>query len=746
MSDTRSSAIAGKYRLGQRLAVGGMAEIFRATAVNGSPDALVIKRLLPKLASDPQFIDMFTDEARLCAQLHHKNIVRVYDFEATNDGLYLVMEHVNGPDLLTVLQRCAGLGTYLPSHLAAYMSAEIFHALAYAHSATAQGESLELVHRDVSPSNILIGRNGSIKLADFGIAYASRSEGPLARGSVKGKQGYMSPEQLSGGAVDHRSDLFSAGIVLAEMLIGHRLFAAGSELDALLMVQRADLSRLDKYGAHIPQELRCILDRTLQARRDNRYSTASEVRTALCEWLASSDQPVDASHVSHFIADLEQQGGRLCTDQTDSLPSSPPTMSGPQTRLARVAVTKAAAVGRQIYALGGHTGQMPSPLAMTTDSAPPELGLARDCTATRPTLGAVTLTDGTLADTHLVDVLCAIAQQSKTGKLVVQNGDSTTEAYFYNGNPEFVRSNVMRHRFGEYLVARNVLSRGQLERALAAMPQCGGRLGQTLVSLNLITAVDAVRLLADQVAFKLLDTCSWRSGQYEFHSGERNPWPALQLHLNTYHVIADSLELLPGALCDAWIRKFARWQPIVNGKIASEFNLEGPLHSQLCEMSGERALRDIVGAVPHEQRHVFVAAAYALWRCGAIDWSNRQLAGALPRVNQDNRRTPRIAVHMRGELSRRKRTGEAPLPVEVCNVTADGIGLRPVSDDRYHLSRGLAVTIRFEADGNHFDLAARVVWCTNDGQHESDIGIELDRDNTPPGQRDAYKRWVRQLR
>jgi len=280
----------GKYILGERIAAGGMAEVFRAEpVVTGRFEGpIVLKRMLPALANEPDFVAMFIEEARISTRLDHPNIVKVHDFDASDRGLFLVMELVDGPDLLGVLGHCANLDRALPPELAAFIACHVLEALEYAHTAMSPGgQPLRVVHRDVSPSNILLTRRGHVKLADFGIARASSlgRTREIAQGTLKGKFGYMSPEQVRGEALDGRSDVFSMGIVLAEMLMARRLFSASDDVELLLMVRRADLSRLDAYGAHMPRMLDAIVRRALAADRDKRYQSAQEFHDALVEQL-----------------------------------------------------------------------------------------------------------------------------------------------------------------------------------------------------------------------------------------------------------------------------------------------------------------------------------------------------------------------------------------------------------------------------------------------------------------------------
>ena len=754
-----ASSLIGNYRIGRRLAAGGMAEIYTAEAVGkGFGQPIVIKRMLPHLAHDRRFVDMFIDEARLSTRLDHPNIVRVYDFEATEHGLFLVMERVDGPDLLAVLKRCAKMRIKVPTELAVYIACHVLEALDYAHSVSANGRRLNVVHRDVSPSNVLLSRRGRVKLADFGIARGSQRQDKTATGTLKGKHGYMSPEQIGGGRIDSRSDIFSAAIVLAEMLMGRRLFTAASDLETLLMVRRADLSRLDKYGASIPKSLDAIVRRGLIAHRERRFASAGEFMDVLAQWLAQADARAGASRMAEFVRSLELDGGDLCSLGRPRTDSSN-TMSGTQTRLARLAIKKSVVVGRQIYALGG-TGEACAPSSNSPEitlepySAPSANHVAQS-SAGWQLCDEVSIAEGALGTVPLVDVLCAIAQQALSGKLVVQHNDRVTEAYVLDGNPVFVRSNVPHHRFGQYLVAQGILTEQQLARALAALPQCGGRLGQTLVSLQLLSAVEAVRLLADQVAFKLIDTCAWTRGTYRFYPGERNPWPALQLDLNTFEIVAQSVHTIPRPLLRQWQERFSDALPTADPECVVHFAFDAYLQAHLRGMRGFRALDSLTDDVVEPRRAEFVACAYTLWRCGGIEFADTVTSSTetvIARAAPPDSEYPRDRKHRRvrycapGEIvvtRKGKATQETrTIPIEICDVTCTGVGVRSVFQDRYELSRGLTVTLRFSNDKDELELPGRIAWCTSDGQRDSDIGVELLLEVAPACMREAYANWV----
>jgi serine/threonine protein kinase len=301
----------GRFVLLDRLAVGGMAEIFKAkmTGAAGFEKIIVIKRILPHLAEDRQFVDMFIDEAKLTVHLVHPKIVQVLEFGEVDGQYYIALEYVEGLDCLALLRACAHKRVRLPPTLAAHIGLEVLDALDYAHRATdPEGRALGIVHRDISPSNVFIARRGDVKLGDFGIAHASERQSKTQAGTLKGKYGYMSPEQVVGGKLDGRSDIFAVGIVLAEMLMGRRLFTAPNDLDVLLMVRDVKLERLEKYGNDVPGPLREIVMRSLRRHPAERFTTAGHFRDALADWLFTHGTRISASDVGSFLRSLYVEG------------------------------------------------------------------------------------------------------------------------------------------------------------------------------------------------------------------------------------------------------------------------------------------------------------------------------------------------------------------------------------------------------------------------------------------------------
>jgi len=774
----------GNYVLGDRLAAGGMAELFSASSLGRHYEApIVLKRMLPHLANNRSFVDMFIDEARITTRLEHPNIVQVHDFEATDSGLCLVMELVDGPDVLAILKRCLETNTRMPIELAAYIACHVLEALDYAHRVTANGRRLDIVHRDVSPSNILISRRGHVKLADFGIARAAERQHATATGTLKGKYAYMSPEQILGRNLDGRSDVFSAAIVLTELLIARRLFAAAGDLDVLLMVRRADVSRLDKHGTHIPAELQAIIRRALSRDREQRFASAGEFRDALADWLASSEHRTGAAQLAAFIRSLEEQGGCLCKWQARaSQAATSPTLSGTETQLARVALKKSARIGRQVFALGAAptnaasaSGSIvddmtlepydgasvePQPLPAAHDKREPEPETPPPAPAAAAASGpaqraaeGMPFTGGSLEEVGALDLLCAIAHRRLTGLLVLKSGAMVKEAYFREGHPEFVRSNLPDERFGQFLVRLGVLTPKDLARVVAALPHFDGRMGQALVGLGLLKPVDAVHLLAEQVAHKLIDACAMPRGDFWFRPGVRNPWPALALHLNTFEIVGRSLSAMQSQPLATWAGQHSKERPAVDIRMLREFGFDAELQQELSSLRGNQTLEVASEAVPPTvNRMCFLAATYVVWRCGVIRFHPPliDLPPASPPeravvFRSAKRKFPRVPVRCDGSMELCRRAGRQTVLVEICSATCEGLGVRVIGKEHRGLRRGEQILLRFNNGQQELEIPGQIAWSVEKRDAGFDLGLKLQLALAESVMREAYASWVVEL-
>jgi eukaryotic-like serine/threonine-protein kinase len=274
----------GPYLLLERVSVGGMAEVYKAKeyGVEGFERTVAVKRILPHVAEDDEFIAMFKDEAKIAVQLNHGNIAQIYNLGNEQDSFYIALEYVAGRDLRTIFQKAQQQGQPMPIAQACYIIMKICEGLDYAHNKKDKyNRPLSIVHRDVSPPNLLVSFEGEVKLIDFGVAKAAGRASRTQAGILKGKFGYMSPEQVRGMPLDRRSDVFSVGVVLYEILCGQRLFQAETDFATLEKVRAVDVPRPASVNPNIPKELENIIFKALTREPEQRYQSAIELHDDL---------------------------------------------------------------------------------------------------------------------------------------------------------------------------------------------------------------------------------------------------------------------------------------------------------------------------------------------------------------------------------------------------------------------------------------------------------------------------------
>lgn len=297
----------GRYFLIDKIAVGGMAEVFKAKSFShgGFEKLLVIKRILQHLSDSEEFVDMFIDEAKISVELQHPNIVQIYDFGRIAENHFIAMECVEGKDVKGILRKLAERRKLLPMEYAVYIAHEMCKGLDYAHKRTdMQGNPLGIIHRDVSPSNILVSYSGEVKVADFGIAKAQISAYNTKGGVLKGKFEYMSPEQASGEDLNHQSDVFATGIILHEMLTGRRLFKTDSDIKTLERIKAVDVKPPSALNPGIPKRLDDIVMKALSQDRATRFPDARTLQTALLEFMYPATPDLTRENLGHFLTEL----------------------------------------------------------------------------------------------------------------------------------------------------------------------------------------------------------------------------------------------------------------------------------------------------------------------------------------------------------------------------------------------------------------------------------------------------------
>lgn len=302
----QATQLGDKYILLDTLGVGGMAEIFRGKLIGdqGFEKLIVIKKLLKHLSKDEEMVSHFIDEARLAALLQHDNIACIYDFGNIDGNYFIAMEYLFGKDLFTVIQKLVKKEQSFPPEFALYITSKICDAMEYAHNLKGlQNNPLHIIHRDLTPHNIFITYEGKVKVLDFGIAKNEMQENRTQVGVVKGKVSYMSPEQVSGANIDHRSDIYSIGILLYEMLSGKKLYT-GNTAELIKKALSADYTPLRQLVEGLPDKLYSIVETALQSDPDKRYQNCSQMLSELEECLYAMNERVTTKSLKDFSIEV----------------------------------------------------------------------------------------------------------------------------------------------------------------------------------------------------------------------------------------------------------------------------------------------------------------------------------------------------------------------------------------------------------------------------------------------------------
>jgi eukaryotic-like serine/threonine-protein kinase len=541
-------AMLGGYEIEARLGLGGMAEVYaaRRSGPHGFSKRVAIKRIVPNAAEDYAFFRMFIHEAEVAARLSHPNVVQVFDFGDDQGELFLAMELVTGTSLGRLLRAVVARGEVFPLPVALYVVGQTARALDYVHRLRGDdGELLGLVHRDVSPGNLLLTQTGHLKLADFGIAYTHQSERHTGSNDLRGKLGYMSPEQVQGLALDGKSDVFTLGVILAELLIGAPMFAGGPQLDVLLRIRDVNLRALDETKRRVPSDVSRLIRDALQAdvsQRPDARQLAERIE-AIC---VRRGYPSDASHMTcqllarYELCDVHpddaQAGAGRPTSLFGEVPLTDPT--APRIML-RDDAPNVQGVAYCAELRDRPLESVPFPELVrlaTTGEIDKTTVIRRDRDAPRPAcelpeLARVFSTPalqwdaeeiaaprlrGDMGSASLLPVIASLAHNRETGVLYLDDGKRKKKIYFVEGRPDFVASTLRDELLGNYLVEKGACMPMEMDMALAVMPRHKGRLGDALVSLGVLRPVELYRAVSAQVRARYLEAFRWRRGQFVY--------------------------------------------------------------------------------------------------------------------------------------------------------------------------------------------------------------------------------------
>jgi len=564
----------GPYLIEERLATGGMAEVFVAkrTGPHGFFKRVALKRILPQFARDADFVSMFVDEARLAGRLEHPNVVQVFDFGDIEGELFLAMELVVGTNVNRLLRAVSARNESVPLETALHILSQTAHALAYAHRARDdEGKPLGIVHRDVSPANILLTHTGHVKLSDFGIARMSGKDTRTDDGHVRGKLGYMSPEQVMGKELDGRSDVFTLTTVFAEMLLAEPLFGSGSDLDVLIRIRDADLRVLERSPRRLPQDVMKIIRMGLEPDPKDRPSSSAFADAvdeivrrrgivrgpdALARLLLQLDlvrgtkadrDALEAGARPTWT--LDTTGVNAQTEQLGDVAQGTPPIY--RVRRADRTIVGPLSYPRLVQMIT--CGDVNADTAVSKEGGPFELAsvlpeLTRfvhsPALQWRPEETSYATRRGVLGAARLLGVVHGIASARETGVLHLFDNDRRKKIYFVEGRPDFVASTDKNELLGEYLVATGVCLRMEVEMALALLPRYGGHLGDALVGLGILRPVELFRATSAQVRAKYLEAFRWRTGEWAYV-------PGLRAQEETYPLGHETTELLRDAALEA---------------------------------------------------------------------------------------------------------------------------------------------------------------------------------------------------
>jgi eukaryotic-like serine/threonine-protein kinase len=543
----------GPFWLERRLAVGGTAEVYVARPKRGLVPAprLVVKRLLPSLR-EAGSIDLIEREAELHRAVDHPSVVKVFGAGVVDDEAYLAMEYVDGVDLYRLLRRAESELRPIPPPLAVHITRRIAAALGAVHAARGpDGEPLLIVHRDVTPSNVYLSIDGEVKLGDFGIARVSeRVRPPSAAAGLKGKFGYLSPEQIAGEPFDHRADLFALAAILGELLIGERIFPGSGQLAVLLAVRDVNIEPLAARAGSLPAGMFELLQKALARDPGARYPDAAAFSAAL-EPFELPDAEAQSAELAEWVQwarDSSQLAARLEEQIRDSVQRlrtaklhNPEPVAGGDglSHVRRIDGRELAGVSfpklLEMIATGelgaeDQVALMGAELKPIGQIVELQRHLLPSTSATTGRLFEPGVPDyqSLLRETGMMEVLARMRMARETGALFVERRDRTgapqrKEIYLSRGRLLHVASSDRAELLGEYLVRRGALRRDQLEQALSKLRDFGGRLGDTLIGLDMVDGVQMFQAIRDQGRDRVAALCGWPRGMVIFY---RNTAPA----------------------------------------------------------------------------------------------------------------------------------------------------------------------------------------------------------------------------
>lgn len=640
----------GAFKLIKKLAASASSEIFLGLPLTGSMSGrpVVIKRLLPEIARTGIFTDLLSNEARLGGLINHPNVVKIFEYGNVEGELYLAMEYVDGLDLWRFLRRMKKSGKHLMEVQALYITAEVLKALQYLHNLRDEdGATIGIVHHDVSPSNILISRIGEIKLGDFGIAFAQHKELPDSERKIKfrGKVHYISPEQIKGQSADPRSDIFSVGVVMAELLTEKKPFEGPTDLSVLINIKDGRSKIFTDTLQSVPRPLMTILRKALANHPDERYQRAGEMLTAI-EHHAGVDKLFDAGiRLGETINALIREGERTPApkpapmfagqggdgggesafevpevgDAASILPvqgileageiMSEPTPIHPVKEylvkkadgqilgtLPMSAIIESIIADRikeeDLVAMAGKAFQPVGMLPEFAKHLPSVTPTARIHNIGQPDRRGIIGSEETVARTFY-----RFYQKKDTGLMIFECASVRKEIYVEEGSPSYASSNLAGELLGEFLVKRGFINRMELELALAMMDRFSGHLGDTLIGLDILDSITLLNAITEQIKARIFDIYTWETGAFSFFKNAKYLKEGFRLAADPLELIRDGYVLAcRDEEVEAWCEEHRTklFHLTENVSVIDDWKIEVPYRGILGQLEKPLALFDAI--------------------------------------------------------------------------------------------------------------------------------------------------------
>jgi serine/threonine-protein kinase len=521
----------GKYEILDFLGRGGMAEVYKAKlhGIGGFEKVLVIKKILPELARSENFIKMFFDEAKITVALQHPNIVQVFDLGEIDGTFFMSMEYVEGCNLNTLMGRCMKKKTKLPFKHLIFVMMEVCKALHYAHRAVdSSGLPLNLVHRDVTHSNILISYRGEVKLSDFGIARARIQQSKEDPNVIKGKMSYMAPELFSTSAIDSRADIFSLGIVFMEILTMKKLFKVQGAEDVAEQVMGFDVDLRLREFPTIPDDIQDVMRKALSVDLGGRYRSAQELYTDLNDFIFNNGIQISPHEFADFVSGIMLEKRSIVgVEEEKERESAAPGIS-------EVFKKESSSLSQDVLAinLGVMESFKPDPSLLGEPAA-------HGGRQARPESEAGPERTGEIKSYLLPRLLARMAAGGLTGRLNILAGDAAKAVFFEEGGVTYIESELSEDSMEKYLIEYTELDLLEIEEVAAI------RKGDDVLlhfhRENKITQEQMMRCLLSSFRDRLAGILGVREGSYEFYKGMKPAWKLLSRPIPAFRLFAEAI-------------------------------------------------------------------------------------------------------------------------------------------------------------------------------------------------------------